>query len=119
MAGGAAPLTLLANEFYRRVLTDPLLVPLFARPSEDHAGRMAHWLIEVTGGPAAHTASRGGFSTMVRAHHALGITESQRGRWVEHMLAAASVVGLSDEFVRSFKGYIEGGSHLAVRLSAK
>jgi hemoglobin len=118
LAGGAERLTALASEFYARVLADPLLLPLFADPSADHAGRMAQWLIEVTGGPRVHTAARGGFSTMVRAHAALGITEAQRARWVEHMIAACGTLGLPDAFTRSFFRYIEGSSHLAKRQSS-
>jgi hemoglobin len=117
LAGGAQQLTQLANDFYRRVLADPLLLPLFADPTEDHAGRMAQWLIEVTGGPQVHSAARGGFSTMVRAHGALGISEAQRARWVEHMVAAAATVGLPAEVQRFFQRYAEGGSHLAMRQS--
>lgn len=117
LAGGSERLTALATNFYARVLADPLLLPLFRDPSEDHAGRMAHWLIEVTGGPAAHSFSRGGFPTMARAHVALGISESQRARWVEHMLAACDALGMPGDFVRAFRRYVEGGSHLAMRQS--
>jgi hemoglobin len=117
VAGGAAPLTALANDFYARVLADPLLIPLFADPTEDHAGRMAQWLIEVTGGPHVHTAARGGFGRMVRAHEALGIDEAQRARWVEHMLAACAAVAMPAEFMGAFRRYVENASHLAKRQS--
>lgn len=117
LAGGAAALTALAEDFYRRVLSDPLLVPLFKDPSEDHAGRMAHWLIEVTGGPPRHSTTRGGFPTMVQAHGGLSITEAQRARWVAHMLAACDQQKMPPEFMGAFRKYIEGGSHLARRQS--
>ena len=117
LSGGAAALTALAHDFYGRVLADPLLIPLFADPTEDHAGRMADWLIEITGGPPRHSASRGGFSTMVRAHGGLGISEAQRGRWASHMMAACEETRMAPEFLGHFRKYIEGGSHLAMRQS--
>ncbi len=113
LAGGERALTALAHDFYRRVLSDPLLLPLFRDPTEDHAGRMAHWLIEVTGGPRAHSASRGGFGTMVRAHVGLAISEAQRARWVTHMVDACDATGLPPDFLAAFRPYLENGSHLA------
>ena len=45
----------LAGKFYAPFLADPLLLPLFRDPEEDHAGRMALFLIEVLGGPREYT----------------------------------------------------------------
>ncbi len=117
LAGGSAALIALAHDFYDRVLGDPLLRPLFRDPTEDHAGRMARWLVEVTGGPRMHSAERGGFPVMVRAHEHLGISEAQRARWAEHMMAACAAQELPAEFVAAFGKYIEGGSRLAMRQS--
>ena len=117
LAGGERQLHRLAEAFYERVLVDPLLRPLFRDPAEDHAERLTLWLSELLGGPALHTEARGGFAVMAAAHHRLGITEEQRQRWVDHMRAACAEVGLSDEFMRRFRPYLDGGSTFALRVS--
>ncbi len=45
----------LAGKFDDPFLADPLLRPLFRDPEEDHAGRIALFLIEVLGGPREYT----------------------------------------------------------------
>ena len=40
LAGGAAGMQKLAEAFYGRVLIDPIMLPLFRDPTEDHAGRI-------------------------------------------------------------------------------
>ncbi len=117
LAGGDVAMHRLAHAFYDRVLADPLLRPLFRDPGEDHAERMALWLTELLGGPAAHTEARGGFAVMQGAHHGLRITEEQRQRWVDHMRAAAVETGLPDAFLRGFRPYLDGGSTFAMRRS--
>src|SRR5438445_9269524 len=106
LADGAAGMQKLAEAFYRRVFADPLLLPLFREPDEDHAGRMALWLGEFFGGPHKHTERRGGFPTLVDAHHRLNITDTQRQHWIEHMLAACREVGLPDEVMEFFTPHI-------------
>ena len=77
--GGPAVVDRLADRFYTRVLSDPLLRPLFRDPDEDHAGRMAWFLTELFGGEPLHSERRGGFSTMVAAHRGLKITGTPAG----------------------------------------
>ncbi|PPK65612.1 hypothetical protein CLV40_11396 [Actinokineospora auranticolor] len=57
---------------------------------------------------------------MVAKHLGRGITERQRGRWVELLQDTADVVGLPDdpEFRSAFAGYLEWGTRMAVVLSA-
>ncbi len=117
LAGGERQLHRLAHAFYDRVLVDPLLLPLFRDPEEEHAERLTLWLTELLGGPAVHSEVRGGFAVMAAAHHGLRISETQRQRWVEHMRAACVEVGLSDEFVQRFRPYLDGGSTFALRVS--
>lgn len=119
LAGGTPALTRLASEFYDRVLADSLLRPLFRDPTEDHAGRLAHWLIELTGGPPLHSESRGGFATMVRAHAGLGIAEEQRRRWVEHMRAACQAAALPPDVASALLDHLEGVSYAAMRQSRR
>ncbi|HEX6509838.1 MAG TPA: CDGSH iron-sulfur domain-containing protein [Chloroflexota bacterium] len=53
-AGGLPALTRMTRLFYEKhVPQDPLLAPLFAGMSADHPERVARWLAEVFGGPAA------------------------------------------------------------------
>ncbi|GAB3765337.1 group II truncated hemoglobin [Microlunatus parietis] len=119
-AGGLEALERLTEEFYREVIKDELLAPVFAGMSADHPKHVAAWLAEVFGGPTAYTRDHGGHAGMVRHHLGRAITEQQRRRWVTLLLEAADRVGLPDdpEFRASFVGYLEWGSRMAVVLSA-
>jgi truncated hemoglobin YjbI/quinol monooxygenase YgiN len=118
-AGGEKALTELTEAFYREVLKDDLLEPLFRGMSSDHPRRVAHWLGEVFGGPAAYTAERGGYSTMLGMHLGKAITERQRRRWVSLLQDAADEVGLpaDPEFRAAFTGYLEWGTRIALSNS--
>ena len=113
LAGGEAGLRRLAEAFYRRVFADPVMVPLFRDPTEDHAGRMALWLTEFFGGPAVHTRQRGGFPTAIQAHSDLDITDTQRQHWIEHMLAASQEVGLPTEVMAFWEPHVHFGARAA------
>lgn len=117
LAGGAAGIRRLTDAFYELVFADELLAPLFHDQGGQHADRLAMWLTELLGGPAEHTAERGGFEVMKGAHHHLRITEPQRARWAELMFRACDVAGMPDEFRRRLVPYIEGGSTFALRVS--
>jgi truncated hemoglobin YjbI len=113
LAGGKQVMYKLAESFYQRVFADPIMVPLFRDPDEDHVGRMALWLGEFFGGPSEHTAQRGGFYTVVDVHRDLGISDTQRQHWIEHMLAACDEVGLSAEVMAFFTPHIHFGARAA------
>lgn len=115
-AGGTDALVRLCDAFYRLVLADDLLAPLFARMDPDHARHVAIWLGEVFGGPATYTAEHGGYPHMLSRHVGKAITEPQRRRWVNLMMDAADEVGLpaDPEFRAAFAGYLEWGTRLAV-----
>jgi len=117
--GGAGAVTALADRFYDRVLADPALLPLFADPTEDHAGRMALFLAELLGGPTAHTEQRGGPNTMFRVHQGLRITEVQRGKWVAHMVASIDEADMPAELRAGLLAYVEQGSRLARATSQR
>jgi hemoglobin len=118
-AGGTEALTRLTEAFYRRVVEDDLLRPLFAHMDKDHPRYVALWLGEVFGGPAAYTAERGGYPHMLRQHLGKAITEPQRRRWVNLLMDAADEVGLpaDPEFRAAFASYLEWGTRLAVQNS--
>ena len=117
--GGADAVTLLADNFYARVLADPALLPLFADPDEDHSGRMELFLAELLGGPDAHTRHRGGPNTMFRVHQGLRITEVQRNKWVEHMTGAMDELDMPPDLRDSLLGYFDQGSRLARATSQR
>ncbi|WP_222598290.1 group II truncated hemoglobin [Lentzea tibetensis] len=119
-AGGAAAFSALTEAFYKLVGADDLLAPVFAGMDPHHASHVALWLGEVFGGPAAYTASRGGYDAMLAKHIGKAITEPQRRRWVNLILDAADQVGLpaDPEFRAAFVSYLEWGTRLAVQNSA-
>ena len=114
--GGTEALEQLTEAFYREVLKDDLVGPLFAHMDSRHPHFVALWLAEVFGGPAEYTASRGDYRHMVSQHLGRNIQEPQRRRWVNLLLDAADEVGLPDdpEFRAAMASYIEWGTRLAV-----
>jgi hemoglobin len=114
--GGEGALLRLTEAFYREVLKDDLLNPLFAGMDPEHPQHVALWLGEVFGGPSTYTDSHGGYRHMIRQHLGRGIQEKQRRRWVSLLMDAADEVGLPDdpEFRAAFASYIEWGTRLAV-----
>src|SRR5215211_6601353 len=107
--GGAEALERLTSVFYRRVLDDSILRPIFAGMSPDHPQHVALWLGEVFGGPKMYTQEHGGYPHMLSKHIKLGLKEEQRARWVQLIASSADEAGLpSDpEFRSAFVAYIE------------
>jgi hemoglobin len=114
-AGGEEALLRLTDAFYREVVKDELLEPLFGHMHPEHPRFVAMWLAEVFGGPDRYTTERGGYRHMLAQHLGKAITEAQRRRWIALLLDAADEVGLPDdpEFRAAFMGYIEWGTRLA------
>jgi hemoglobin len=117
LAGGAEGMQKLAEAFYNRVFSDPIMVPLFRDPTEDHAGRMALWLGEFFGGPMDHSKQRGGFYTVVDAHRSLHISDEQRQHWINHMEAACQELNMSEEVMAFFSPHILFGARAAQNMS--
>ncbi|PXY22755.1 group II truncated hemoglobin [Prauserella muralis] len=118
-AGGRSALLRLTETFYRTVLEDELLEPVFRGMDPAHPRHVADWLGEVFGGPPAYSGHRGGHRHMIGRHLGRAITEQQRRRWVSLLLDAADEAGLpaDPEFRAAFAGYLEWGSRLAVVFS--
>ncbi|RJL31698.1 group II truncated hemoglobin [Bailinhaonella thermotolerans] len=118
-AGGAEAFERLTEIFYRRVLADDLLEPLFRHMDPEHPRHVAHWLAEVFGGPARYTDEHGGYPHMLSKHLGKGITEAQRRRWVALLHDAADDAGLptDPEFRAAFASYLEWGTRLALANS--
>ncbi|WP_214327180.1 group II truncated hemoglobin [Nonomuraea sediminis] len=114
-AGGTEALERLTEVFYRQVLKDDLIGPLFAGMDPNHPKYVAMWLAEVFRGPEHYSAERGGYPHMLGQHLGKAITEPQRRRWVSLLMDAADEAELPDdpEFRSAFLAYVEWGTRLA------
>ncbi len=116
--GGTPVLRRLVDDFYTKVLADPILRPVFANFTQQHLEHVVVWLAEVFGGPGAFTDELGGHLHILRAHHGLGITEEQRARWADLMAESARTVLPADERLQdSFNRYIRWGTEIARDVS--
>ena len=99
--GGLDALTRLTRHFYSVVPSDPLIGPVFAAMPPDHAEHVAFFLAEVLGGPSRYSSElsgdRGGHATMISHHLGRRLTEAQRSRWLQLLLASADAVGIPDD----------------------
>ncbi len=118
-AGGTAAIEQLTTVFYRRVLADPILSPIFAHMSPDHPKHVAIWLSEVFSGPKTYTEEHGGYAHMLSKHLLLMLKEEQRVRWAQLIAASADEAGLpaDPEFRSAFVAYIEWGTRIALSNS--
>ena len=116
--GGAEALRRLIDSFYEQVLVDPLLAPVFVNFTQQHIDHVVVWLSEVFGGPAEYSARLGGHHALLSQHLNLRISEEQRVRWVELMLATAAKELPGDELLQQrFGEYIEWGTKIARSVS--
>jgi hemoglobin len=116
-AGGNDALEHLTDVFYKKVLKDDLLYPVFKNMSGDHSRHVAHFIGEVFGGPEIYTATDKGSHAHMVAHH-LGkmLDEPKRKRWMQLLLESADEIALANdpEFRSALVGYLEWGSRIAV-----
>jgi hemoglobin len=118
-AGGSAGLRRFVDVFYRSVLADPLLQPLFGAGKPEHVDQLTAFDSESFGGPDDFTTQMGGFTHLIDVHRGLRISEEQRRRFVELYLAAADRAGLPDDepFRSSLRSHVEFGSRVAMQNS--
>jgi len=76
----------------KTVRADPLLAPVVASFTAEHAKNVAIWLGEVFAGPVRYSKDHGGHRTVLERHRNLALTPDQQGRWVELMLETAREV---------------------------
>ena len=115
--GGNEKLELLTTAFYKKVLADELIGPVFKNMSPEHAKHVAHFIGEVFGGPTQYTLQdNGSHAKMVGHHVGKMLTEPMRKRWIQLLLETADEIGLAEdpEFRSAFVGYIEWGTRLAI-----
>lgn len=121
-AGGAPAFEKLTAIFYRHVLEEPLLKPLFENMPPEHSQRVAMWIAEIFGGPKSYSGQFGKDTAhphMMSRHLGLNITEQQRFRWVETMFKSADEAGFptDPEFRSAFVAYMEWGTRIALIMS--
>lgn len=115
-AGGMPVFEKLTEIFYRKVLKDELLEPVFKHMSVHHQLYVAHFLAEVFGGPPAYSTTEGSHFKMIQKHLGKHLTEQHRKRWVQLLLESADEISLpgDPEFRSAFVAYIEWGTRIAI-----
>jgi hemoglobin len=115
-AGGMPAFLKLTDIFYKKVLQDELLKPVFEHMSSEHQHHVAYFIAEVFGGPKQYTEHGGSHYTMIQKHFSKHLSEEKRKRWVGLLLESVDEIGLPDdpEFRSAFVAYIEWGTRLAV-----
>lgn len=116
-AGGKEALEKLTAVFYRKVLQDELLYPVFKNMSPEHSTHVAHFIAEVFGGPKLYSeGDQGSHAGMVAHHIGKTLDETKRKRWIQLLLESADEIGMPDdpEFRSAVVGYLEWGSRIAV-----
>ena len=118
-AGGEAGLHHLEETFYRSVLADPLLQPLFGEGQPQHVDHLTAFTAESFGGPNRFTRELGGFDHLIAVHRNLKITEEQRRRFVELYMAALDAAGMptDEEFREAIREHVEFGTRVAMQNS--
>jgi truncated hemoglobin YjbI/CDGSH-type Zn-finger protein len=119
-AGGLGALTRMARLLYEKhVPADPVLAPVFAQMAPDQPHRLAAWLAEALGGPAAHSREHGSDPPMA-APGGQPLTEQPRSRWVSLVGRAADEAGLPGDpgFRSAFSSCIEWASRIAVQAQS-
>jgi hemoglobin len=118
-AGGHAGIRRFIDVFYRSVLADPVLQPLFGAGRPEHVDQLTAFDSESFGGPDVFTRRMGGFAHLIDVHRGLKITEPQRQRFVALYLAAADDAGLPGDppFRAALREHVEFGSHVAMQNS--
>ena len=118
-AGGEAGLHRLEETFYRSVLADPLLQPLFGEGQPQHVDHLTAFTAESFGGPDRFTRELGGFDHLIAVHRNLKITEEQRRRFVELYMAALDAAGMptDQEFRVAIREHVEFGTQVAMQNS--
>jgi hemoglobin len=117
-AGGEEGLHRLEDTFYRSVLADPILSPLFGGGQPQHVDNLTAFTAESFGGSDRFSRELG-FQHLIDVHRGLHITEEQRQRFVQLYLAALDVAAMppDPEFREAVREHVEFGSQVAMQNS--
>ena len=117
-AGGEQAIHRLEELFYRKVLADPVLKPLFGEGRAEHVDHLTAFTAESFGGPDRFSRELG-FGHLIAVHRHLRIEEEQRQRFVDLYMAALEEAGLPDDepFREAVRSHVEFGSRVAMQNS--
>jgi hemoglobin len=117
-AGGEAAIHRLEEVFYAKVLSDPLLVPLFGQGQPNHVDHLMAFTVESFGGPDRFSRELG-FEHLIAVHRGLQITEGQRQRFVDLYMASLDEAQMPDDpaFRDAVREHVEFGSRVATQNS--
>ena len=102
--GGRAALTAAVDDFYGRLLTDPVLGPLFPRGAgARHRAYVVTILGEALGGPERY---RG--PDLVAAHRGLGITDADFDRTAVYLAEVLDSLGVPGHLADHIVGIVAG-----------
>jgi hemoglobin len=100
--GGRAAIAAVVEEFYARVIADPMLAPMFAGTDLDRLRRhQAAFLVAALGGPNEYR-GRG----MRQAHAGLNITTAQFGAVAGHLSDALAACGVAASTIATVIGHV-------------
>lgn len=93
--GGAPSVAAAVDDFYERVLSDPLLAPYFTDVDVDQLKEHQRlFLGAAIGGPEQYSGR-----AMAAAHNGLGITAEAFGAVVDHLVATLASLGVDGETI--------------------
>lgn len=117
-AGGEDAIHRLEEAFYAKVLTDPLLQPLFGAGQPQHVDHLTAFTAESFGGPDRFTRDLG-FAHLIEVHRDLRISEEQRQRFVELYLLALDESDLprDHDFWDAIREHLDFGTRVAMQNS--
>ena len=102
--GGRAALTAAVDDFYGRLLTDPVLGPLFPRGAgARHRAYVVTILGEALGGPERYQGP-----DLVKAHRSLGISDADFDRTAGHLAATLDDLGVPGHLADHIVGIVAG-----------
>mgnify|MGYP001796740291 CR=1 FL=1 len=100
-AGGATGFLRLASAWHRRVMADEVVSHAFSHGFHpQHSERLAAYLAEALGGPAAYSDTLGDESPAVRMHSGNGVHDEMDRRAIDCFDQALTGIGLVDNRLR-------------------
>ncbi len=116
--GGRETFFRLADAFYRGVVVDPILGPMY--PAEDMEGsrdRLALFLMQYWDGPQTYNEQRGHPRLRMR-HFPFPIDEAARDAWLRCMMAALDEVGIPEPARQMMVNHFEHTANFLVNRQA-
>ena len=114
-AGGAEGMLRLARAWHERVLADEVVGHAFSHGFHPrHTERLAAYLGETLGGPAAYSSDIGDHTAVVRLHSGMGVHEEMDQRAIDCFGAALVDVGLTGDLADVLLDYFAWATRVAM-----